>query len=304
MNKNFLSEKFGILTADNVLLFLGLHLVIVNMKILHDLSPKTFSENAEWVFALLFAVSYAFATIYILRQNVPRILKVSFGLLDGCLIFLWYFENIAGFYFSIIGASLFAMFTITITLSIGFLKYEKDSDIEIKEAYEKLKTKYKKLSSEQDETNKSVAGIIEKLQKKHELQIEIKTKNIYAIERNFIEKAKQAEDLLITHNKLLTDVAMFRDTSKKLHLEDKIKIQEFEEKLSNLDNDNDISKIGCAMYLKSQYRKTKRKDKLIIANYLEEYLKKADCTYEELSKVVQVGYLRIFSDVIIESKKD
>ncbi len=138
---NYLNEKYGILTSDNVLLFLALHLIVVYMKLLHDLSPQKFSQPLEWVTAAFFAVSYAFATIYILRQDVPRILKVSFGLLDGAAIFLWYFRDIEGKSFSVYGAVLFALFTVIITLSLGFLKYntnKKKTTEEIEEEKQNL----------------------------------------------------------------------------------------------------------------------------------------------------------------------
>jgi hypothetical protein len=150
--------KFDIFIRDGgigaSLFFIFIMLIIVNTHSLHFL----FGDGVlNWIFSIISAIGFSFATISVLRKPVSPWMKYTFPLFDGTLVYLG-FNILDGMPVKPVMIVLFALFTVAIFLGLGFINFHENSKLDAEKdmqgEIESLKLVVKRLetSSESDKT--------------------------------------------------------------------------------------------------------------------------------------------------------
>jgi hypothetical protein len=187
------SIKFDIFIRDGgvgaSLFFLLIMLIIVNTHSLHFL----FGDGVlNWLFSIISAIGFSFATISVLRKPVSAWMKYTFPLFDGTLVYLG-FNILDGMPVKPIMIVLFALFTVAIFLGLGFINFhenskldaEKDMQVEI----DSLMTKINLLESKIKSGTSEITSLKDSLSKALS-EMEGYKKVYYLAERSRILKKK------------------------------------------------------------------------------------------------------------------
>jgi predicted XRE-type DNA-binding protein len=121
-----------------IVLFLSIHLFTIHSKLLFHLNPDKVVEYLEYRFSIdlfnqsmivstLSAIAYSFITAFILfifvkYRKVFLLSVISFAILDGVGVFIYYNASIQDDNFVIFGSIYYSLYTLFIVLSVGLYR--------------------------------------------------------------------------------------------------------------------------------------------------------------------------------------
>lgn len=121
-----------------IIIFLSIHLFITHSKLLFHLNPDNTIEYLNYTFSFdlfsqdlivptLSALAYSLITaliltIFVKYKSVFLISVISFAILDGLGVFVYYNVSIQKNLFIIIGSAYYALYTIFIIVSLGMFR--------------------------------------------------------------------------------------------------------------------------------------------------------------------------------------
>ena len=130
-----------------IIIFLSIHLFTLHSKLLFHLNPDKTIEllnysfsaklfNSDMIVSTLSAIAYSLITALILAifvkfKRVFLLSVISFAILDGIGVFVYYNIGISDDTFIIIGAVYYALYTIFIIVSLGTFRNLAYKDIEL-----------------------------------------------------------------------------------------------------------------------------------------------------------------------------
>jgi hypothetical protein len=187
------SIKFDIFIRDGgvgaSLFFLLIMLIIVNTHSLHFL----FGDGVlNWLFSIISAIGFSFATISVLRKPVSAWMKYTFPLFDGTLVYLG-FNILDGMPVKPIMIVLFSLFTVAIFLGLGFINFHENSKLDAEKDMQaevnSLKLTLKRLESKINSDTSEINSLKDTLNKVN-AEMESYKKVYYLAERSRILKKK------------------------------------------------------------------------------------------------------------------
>ena len=146
-------KKSELILIGLVILFLTIHLFTIHSKLLFHINPDNIVDSLTYKFTLelfsqnmivstLSALAYSLITALILTvfvkfRSVFLISVISFAVLDGIGVFIYYNVGIKENLFIISGAIYYALYTIFIIISLGLYRNMIYKDIDLNERIEK-----------------------------------------------------------------------------------------------------------------------------------------------------------------------